>query len=162
MYVLKCGGPPADGGHPGGRRTGGRADTPAGSGQGGAILRVGIHAHAMGEGRIQREPQRGGREDVSTAAIKLMCCYCAVQHNTHCAKYAALQSNIGTANYSTHCFIALALHHNIMHNTARVLCSHSYRTGTDRNISHWLLYNYNAGHQPPAPGCRPDMGSSSC
>jgi hypothetical protein len=45
---------------------GGRADTPAGGGQGGAILRVGIHAYAMGEGRIRREPQRGGREDVST------------------------------------------------------------------------------------------------
>ena len=45
---------------------GGRADTPAGGGQGGAILRMGIHAYAMGEGRIRREPQRGGREDVST------------------------------------------------------------------------------------------------
>jgi hypothetical protein len=45
---------------------GGRADTPADGGQGGAILRVGIHACAMGEGRIRREPQRGGREDVST------------------------------------------------------------------------------------------------
>jgi hypothetical protein len=41
---------------------GGRADTPAGGGQGGAILRMGIHAYAMGEGRIRREPQRGGRE----------------------------------------------------------------------------------------------------
>ena len=60
-------GHPADGGHPGGRRTGGRADTPAGRGRGGgAILRMGIHAYAMGEGRIRREPQRGGREDVST------------------------------------------------------------------------------------------------
>ena len=29
------------------------ADTPAGGGQGGAILRMGIHAYAMGEGRIQ-------------------------------------------------------------------------------------------------------------
>jgi len=66
MYVLKYGGPPADGGHPGGWRTGGRADTPVGGGQGGAILRMGIHAYAMGEGRIRREPQRGGREDVST------------------------------------------------------------------------------------------------
>jgi hypothetical protein len=47
----------------GGRRTGGQADTPAGSGQGGgAILRMGIYAYAMGEGRIRREPQRGGRE----------------------------------------------------------------------------------------------------
>jgi hypothetical protein len=36
-HVLTHGGPPADGGHPGGRRTGGRADTPAGSGQGGAL-----------------------------------------------------------------------------------------------------------------------------
>jgi hypothetical protein len=45
---------------------GGRVDTPAGGGQGGAILRMGIHAYAMGEGRIRREPQRGGREDVST------------------------------------------------------------------------------------------------
>jgi hypothetical protein len=34
IYVLKYGGPPPDGGHPGGRRTGGRADTPGG-GQGG-------------------------------------------------------------------------------------------------------------------------------
>jgi hypothetical protein len=40
--------------------------TPAGGGQAGAILRMGIHAYAMGEGRIRREPQRGGREDVST------------------------------------------------------------------------------------------------
>ena len=35
IYVLKYGRPPADGGHPSGRRTGGRADTPAGGGQGG-------------------------------------------------------------------------------------------------------------------------------
>ena len=67
IYVLKYGGPPSGrrtprraadrrtGGHPGGQRTGG-----------GAILRMGIHAYAMGEGRIRREPQRGGREDVST------------------------------------------------------------------------------------------------
>jgi hypothetical protein len=49
---------------------GGRADTPAGGGRadkGGAlcyILRMGIHAYAMGmgEGRTRREPQRGGRE----------------------------------------------------------------------------------------------------
>jgi hypothetical protein len=67
IYLLKHGGPPADGGHPGGRRTGGRADAPAGSGQGGsATLRMGIHACAVGEGRMRREPQRGGREDVST------------------------------------------------------------------------------------------------
>ena len=42
-------GPPADGGHPGGR-----ADTPAGGGQvsipAGATLRMGIHAQAMEEG----------------------------------------------------------------------------------------------------------------
>ena len=56
------------------------ADTPAGGGRadgrtprraadrGGAILRMGIHAYAMGGGGIRREPQRGGREDVSTAA----------------------------------------------------------------------------------------------
>jgi hypothetical protein len=49
---------------------GGRADTPAGGGQAGAILRVGIHSYAMGKGRIRREPQRGGREDVSTKAVK--------------------------------------------------------------------------------------------
>jgi hypothetical protein len=46
---------------------GGWADTPAGGGQadtggGGAILRMGIHAYAMGEGRTRREPQCGGRE----------------------------------------------------------------------------------------------------
>jgi hypothetical protein len=35
IYALKYGGPSADGGHPGGRQTGERADTPAGSGQGG-------------------------------------------------------------------------------------------------------------------------------
>ncbi len=29
---------------------GGRADTPVGGGQAGAILRMGMHAHAMGEG----------------------------------------------------------------------------------------------------------------
>jgi hypothetical protein len=45
---------------------GGRADTPADGGQAGAILRMGIHSCAMGEGRIRREPQRGGREDAST------------------------------------------------------------------------------------------------
>ena len=49
---------PAGGGHPdpGGQRTGG-------------ALYYGwayIHAYAMGEGRIRREPKRGGREDVST------------------------------------------------------------------------------------------------
>jgi hypothetical protein len=71
IYTLKYGGPPADGGHPGGRRTGGRADIPAGGGQGGAILRMGIHAYAMGEGRMRREPQRGGRGDVSTFRIPL-------------------------------------------------------------------------------------------
>jgi hypothetical protein len=45
---------------------GGRADTPAGGGQtdtgGGAILRICIHAYAIGEGGIRMEPQRGGRE----------------------------------------------------------------------------------------------------
>jgi hypothetical protein len=41
-------------------------ETPVGGGQAGAMLRMGIHAYAMGEGRIRREPQRGGREDVST------------------------------------------------------------------------------------------------
>jgi hypothetical protein len=66
IYMLKYGGPPADGGHPGGRWAGGWADTPAGGGQGGAILRMGIHSYATGEGVIRREAQRGGREDVST------------------------------------------------------------------------------------------------
>jgi hypothetical protein len=54
------------------------ADTPAGGGRAdgrtlrrvvdrvGAILRMGIHAYAMGVGRMRREPQREGREDVST------------------------------------------------------------------------------------------------
>jgi hypothetical protein len=37
MHVLKCGGPPADGGHPGGRRTGGRAGHPGGQRTGGAL-----------------------------------------------------------------------------------------------------------------------------
>jgi hypothetical protein len=45
---------------------GGRADTPAGGGQadtgGGAMLRIGTHAYAMGEGGMRMEPQRGGRE----------------------------------------------------------------------------------------------------
>ena len=45
---------------------GGRADTPVGGGQAGAILRMGMHAYAMGERRMRREPRRGGREDVST------------------------------------------------------------------------------------------------
>jgi hypothetical protein len=52
------------------------ADTPAGGGRangrtprrvadrGGAILRMGINACAMGMGAIRREPQRGGREDL--------------------------------------------------------------------------------------------------
>jgi hypothetical protein len=43
VYLLKHGGPPADGGHPGGRRTGGQADTPAGSGQGGALCYGWVH-----------------------------------------------------------------------------------------------------------------------
>jgi hypothetical protein len=47
---------------------GGRAEALAGGGQAGAILRMGIHPYVMGEGRIRREPQRGGREDASTAA----------------------------------------------------------------------------------------------
>ena len=53
---------------------GGLADTPAGSGQadtpaGTIVLVMDIHAYAMGgrEIRIRREPQGGGREDVSTA-----------------------------------------------------------------------------------------------
>jgi len=53
---------------------GGRADTPAGGGQadtgGGAILRICIHAYAMGEGGIRMEPQRGGRERcINTPAL---------------------------------------------------------------------------------------------
>ena len=49
-----------------------RADTPAGGGQGGAILRMGIHTCLRyGRKRIRREPQRGGREDVSTRPEKL-------------------------------------------------------------------------------------------
>jgi hypothetical protein len=51
---------------------GGRADTPAGGGQAGAVLRMGIHAYAIAGRRIQREPQRGGREDVS--AVYSYCC----------------------------------------------------------------------------------------
>jgi hypothetical protein len=57
MYILKFGWPPAGGGHPGGR-----ADTPAGGGQGGAMLRVGINAYAMGEGR--RKGGCGGSPNV--------------------------------------------------------------------------------------------------
>ena len=45
---------------------GGRADTPVGGGQAGAILRMGMHAYAMGERRMRREPQHRGREDAST------------------------------------------------------------------------------------------------
>jgi hypothetical protein len=48
---------------------GGRTDTPAGGGQAGAILRMGIHAYATGEGRIRREHQHGGREDLSTSRV---------------------------------------------------------------------------------------------
>jgi hypothetical protein len=76
IYVYACalkhGGQPADGGHPGGWRMGGRADTPTGGGQGNATLQMGTHAHAMGEGRIRREPQRGGREDVSTKYLAIL------------------------------------------------------------------------------------------
>jgi hypothetical protein len=45
---------------------GGRADTPAGGGRAGAMLRMGIDARAMGEGRMRREPKRAveaGRKD---------------------------------------------------------------------------------------------------
>jgi hypothetical protein len=77
--VLKYGGPPADGGHPGGRRTGGRADTPAGSGQGG------------GRGRYTTDGNTclryGGREDTEGAptlrqgrCIKNNIQYNAIQH----------------------------------------------------------------------------------
>ena len=64
--------------HPGGRRTGRhpggqtprRADTPAGGGQatGGRYTTDGHTClrYDMGEGRIRREPQRGGREYAST------------------------------------------------------------------------------------------------
>jgi hypothetical protein len=61
---------------------GGRADTPAGGGQadtgGGRYTTVGIHAYAMGEGGIRREPQRGGRErcinmcEISSASTALV------------------------------------------------------------------------------------------
>jgi hypothetical protein len=61
IYILKYGGPPADGGHPGERRTGGH---PGGRRTGGRYTTDG-NTCAMGEGRIRREPQRGGREDVS-------------------------------------------------------------------------------------------------
>ena len=57
---------PAGGGQADTPAGGGQADTPAGGGQAGAILRMGINAYAMGEKRTRREPQRGGREDVST------------------------------------------------------------------------------------------------
>jgi hypothetical protein len=50
----------------GGGRADGRTPRRAEDGGGGALGRMGIHAYAMGEGRIRREPQRGGREDVST------------------------------------------------------------------------------------------------
>jgi hypothetical protein len=57
---------------------GGRADPPTGGGPadlggGGAILRRGIHAYAMGEGGIRREPQRGGRKRCIN--IELQYCY---------------------------------------------------------------------------------------
>ena len=55
---------------------GGRADTPAGGGQAsipaGVALRMGMHAHATGEGRTRREPQRGGREDVPTKYLAIL------------------------------------------------------------------------------------------
>ena len=56
IFLLKYCGPPADGGHPGGRRTGGRADTPAGSGRGGRYTTDG---HALS--------RHGGREDTEGA-----------------------------------------------------------------------------------------------
>jgi hypothetical protein len=65
--ILKHGGPPADGDTPAG---GGRADTPVGGGQAGAMLRMGMHACAMGERRMRSEPQRGGREDISARGGK--------------------------------------------------------------------------------------------
>ena len=40
-------------------------ETPVGGGQAGAMLRMGIHAYAMGEGKMWREPQREGRKEVS-------------------------------------------------------------------------------------------------
>jgi hypothetical protein len=68
---------------------GGRADTPAGGGQAGAVLRMGMHAHAMGEGRIRREPQRGGRVDVSTTEYRQvvvvaseLCCTAWINNKT--------------------------------------------------------------------------------
>jgi hypothetical protein len=62
IYILKHGGPPVDGGHPGGRRTGGhpggggRADTPAGGGQAGAMLRMGYMLTPWGKGGHGRTP----------------------------------------------------------------------------------------------------------
>jgi hypothetical protein len=73
IYMLKYGAghqrtadTPAGGGRAGTPAGGGQADTPAGGGQVGAILRMGIYAYAMGEGELWREPQRGGRVQVST------------------------------------------------------------------------------------------------
>jgi hypothetical protein len=48
---------------------GGRADTPAGGGQGGAMLRMGMRARAIGEGRMRREPRRRGRKGASTTPL---------------------------------------------------------------------------------------------
>jgi hypothetical protein len=60
---------PAGGGRADIPAGGGQADTPAGGGQAVAILRMGIHACAMGEGRIRREPQRGGRGDLHVLLV---------------------------------------------------------------------------------------------
>jgi hypothetical protein len=63
---------PAGGGRADIPAGGGQADTPAGGGQaergigGGAILRMGIHACAMGERRIRREPNVEAGKGVST------------------------------------------------------------------------------------------------
>jgi hypothetical protein len=62
---------PAGGGRADTPAGGGQADTPAGGEQAGAILRTGMHACAMGEGRIRREPQHGGRKDASAAAPRI-------------------------------------------------------------------------------------------
>jgi hypothetical protein len=58
MYILKYGGPPADGGHPGGRRTGGY---PGGRRTGGRYAMVG---HAC--------LRYGGRED-TVATLPTYC-----------------------------------------------------------------------------------------
>jgi hypothetical protein len=79
------------------------------------MLRMGIHACAMGEGGMRREPKRRGREDVSTGtsgprAKGWLPSHFGLSHRCHCHYSSAVLPCSETPHHAAQAQAALTLH----------------------------------------------------